>query len=101
MVWGWVVRLVRVRVRVWAGLVEVTIPKSSSLGVKATGFGVEVVAGRGAVWGVALSACAVRVPELVVVPVRAMLHSPPGGRVVGQLCARVKLMAVSWRFVAE
>ena len=32
--------------------------------------------------------------------VRAMLHSAPGARVVGQLVARVKLVAVSWRFVA-
>ena len=37
---------------------------------------------------------------LVLVLVRAMVHSAPGGRVVGQLWARVKLVAVSWRLVA-
>jgi hypothetical protein len=42
----------------------------------------------------------VRVPGLVEVLVRARLHSAPGARVVGQVCATVKLVAVSWRFVA-
>ena len=37
--------MVRVMVRVEAGLVEVTMPKSSSLGVKAMGFGVAIVVG--------------------------------------------------------
>src|SRR6266851_7930215 len=63
--WGCWVRLVMVMVRVAAGLVEVTMPKSSSFGEKARGFGAMVVAGRVAVWGVALSAWAVRVPGLV------------------------------------
>ena len=38
-------------VRVAAGLVEVTMPKSSSLGAKAMGLGCVVVAGRMAAWG--------------------------------------------------
>jgi hypothetical protein len=77
--------LVREMVRVAAGLVEVTMPKSSSFGEKAIGFGCAVVAGRVAVWGVALSAWAVRVPGLLEVLVRAMLHSAPGARVVEQV----------------
>jgi hypothetical protein len=89
-----------VMVRVTAGLVEVTIPKSSSLGVQAMGLGVAVVAGMVAVWVVALSAWAVRVPGFVLVLVSAMAHSAPGARVVVQLWARVKLVAVSWRLVA-
>src|SRR5882757_2601491 len=87
-------------VRLAAGLVEVTMPKSSSLGDMAMGLGMAVVAGRDAVWGVALSAWAVRVPGLVPVLVRARVHSAPGARVVGQLCAMVKVVAVSWRLVA-
>ena len=55
-VWVCWVRLVTVMVRVAAGLVEVWMPKSSSLGEKTMGFGVVVVAGRVAVWVVALSA---------------------------------------------
>ena len=68
-------RLVTVMVRVAAGLVEVWMPKSSSLGEKTMGLGGVVVAGRVAVWVVALLAWAVRVPGLVEVLVRAMLHS--------------------------
>lgn len=37
---------------------------------------------------------------MVEVLVKAMVQSAPGARVVGQLEARVKLVAVSWRFVA-
>jgi hypothetical protein len=40
------VRFVTVMVRVGARLVEVTMPKSISLGEKAIGFGVVVLAGR-------------------------------------------------------
>ncbi len=54
-VWDCWVRFVIVRVRVAATLVEVWMPKSSSLGEKTTGSGVEVVAGRVAVWDEALS----------------------------------------------
>ncbi len=93
-------RLVRVTVRVAAGLVEVTMPKSSSLGAKAMGLGCVVVAGRMAAWGAALSAWTARVPGLVEVLVRAMVHSAPGAKVVGQLWAMVKLVAVIWRLVA-
>ena len=39
-------KLVMVMVRVVAGLVEVWMPKSSSLGVTTMGFAVAVVAGR-------------------------------------------------------
>ncbi len=99
-VWDCEVRFVTVMVRVGAGLVEVTMPKSSSLGEKAIGFGVVVVAGRVMVWDVALSAWAVRVPGLVEVLVKAMVHSAAGARMVGQLWVRVKLVAVSWRLVA-
>ena len=74
----------RVMVRVAAGLVEVTTPKSSSLGENAMGLGATVVAGRVAVWALALSACAVRVPRLVLELVRARVHSAPGARVAGQ-----------------
>src|SRR5437899_1644967 len=81
-------------------VVEGTMPKSSCLGEKAIGLGVMVVAGRVAVWGVALSAWAVRVPRLVEVLMRARVHSAPGARVPGQLCAMVKLVAASWRLVA-
>jgi hypothetical protein len=81
-------------------LAEVTMPKSSSLGKKAMGLGAVVVAGRFAVWGEALVACAVTVPGLVEMLVRAMVHSAPGAKVVGQLVATVKLAAVSWRLVA-
>ncbi len=91
---------VRVRVRVWAGLVDVTMPKSSSLGMKTMGVGVFAVEASVTVWVVALVAWAVRVPGFVDVRKRAMLHSPPGRRVVGQLCVRVKLVEVSWRLVA-
>jgi hypothetical protein len=38
-VWGCGVRLVRVMVRMAGGLVEVTMPKSSSFGEKAIGLG--------------------------------------------------------------
>ncbi|WP_433985187.1 hypothetical protein RBB78_17075 [Tunturiibacter empetritectus] len=76
------------------------MPKSSSLGETTIGFGEAVGAGRVTVWAVALLACAVTVPGLLPVLVRAMLHSAPGARVVGQSVARVKLVAVSWRFVA-
>jgi hypothetical protein len=84
-----------VMVRVAAGLVEVTMPKSSSFGEMAMGLAMAVVEKRGAVWGVALSAWAVRVPGLAEVLVRARLHSAPGGWVVGQLWARVKLVEAS------
>jgi len=94
------VRFVTVMVRVAAGLVEVTMPKSSSLGEKAIGFGEVVVAGRLRVCVVALAACAVTVPGLVDVLVRATVHSAPGAKAVGQLWVRVKLVAVSKRFVA-
>lgn len=67
-----------VTVRIAAGLVEVTMPKSSSLGEKARGFGVAGVAGMFAVCGVELSACAVRVPGVAEVLVRAMVHSAAG-----------------------
>src|SRR5277367_6780939 len=89
-----------VMVRVAGALVEVSMPKSSSLGENAMGLGCVVVDGRVAVWVVALSAWAVRVPGLVEVLVRAMVHSAAGARVVGQLWARVKLVAASWRLVA-
>ena len=50
--------------------------------------GLMVVAGRVMVWDVALSAWAVRVPGLVEVLVRAMVHSAAareiGGAVVGE-----------------
>jgi hypothetical protein len=92
--------LVRVRVRVEGVLAEVTMPKSSSLGKKAMGLGAVVVAGRVAVWGEALVACAVTVPGLVEMLVRAMVHPAPGAKVVGQSVAVVKLAAVSWRLVA-
>jgi hypothetical protein len=81
-------------VRVAAGLVEVSMPKSSSFGEKTMGFGgggggdgdglgggVVGLGGEGAGVGAGL--------------VRAMLHSAPGARVVGQSVARVKLVAVS------
>jgi hypothetical protein len=42
----------------------------------------------------------VRVPGFVEVLMRAMVHSAAGARLVGQLWARVKLVAVSWRLVA-
>ena len=75
-----------VMVRVVAGLVEVWMPKSSSLGEKTMGFGVAVVAGR--VDGLGGGVVGLRGEGAGVgpVPVRAMLHSAPGARVVGQLC---------------
>jgi hypothetical protein len=91
-VWLWVLRLVMVRTR-WAGeLVAVWMPKSSSLGEKTMVAGGFVVAGRFAVWVVALAACAVRVPGPE--PLRTMLHSAPGLRVEVQLVAEVKPVAV-------
>jgi hypothetical protein len=72
------VRFVMVIVRVAAGLVAVTMPKSSSFGEKATGFGAVVIAGMEAVCGVVLSAWTVRVPGLDEELVRAMVHSVPG-----------------------
>ena len=97
-VWVVVERFVMVMVRRMGALEEVWMPKSSSRGEKAMGVGVVVMAGREAVWVVALSAAAVRVPGPE--PVRAMVHSAPAGRVVGQVVARVKAVAVSWRLVA-
>ena len=99
-VWGCGVRLVTVIVRVAAGLVAVTMPKSSSLVVQAIGFGMAVEVWRVAVWVAALSTWAVRVPGLVLVLVRAIVHSASGSKVAGQLWARVKLVAVSCRLVA-
>ena len=87
--------MVKVRVRVAAGLVEVTMPKSSSLGLKAMGFGVAIVVGIVTVWVVALSACAVTLPGLLEVLVTDRMHSAPAGRVVGQLWASAKLVALS------
>jgi|SRR5271170_3484195 len=86
-------------VRVEGAAVEVSTPKSSSWGENAIALGC-VVEARVAVWVVALSAWAVRVPGLVEVLVRAMVHSAAGARVVGQLWVRVKLAAVSRRLVA-
>ena len=85
--------IVIVRVDGW--LVEVSMPKSTSLGEKASGFGVAVVGGMIAVCGAALSACAVRVPGFDEVLVSATVHSPAGARVRGQLWVRLKSEAVS------
>ena len=79
--------MVRVRVWVAGGLVEVTMPKSSSLVERAMGLGVRVVVGRVRVAVVALVDETVRVPGPV--PVRAIEQEFEGWRVVAQLVARV------------
>jgi len=79
--------LVRVRVWVAGGLVEVTMPKSSSLVERAMGLGVRVVAGRVKVAVGALVDEAVRVPGPV--PVRPMVQALEGWRVDAQLEVRV------------
>ena len=79
--------MVRVRVWVAGGLVEVTMPKSSSLVERAMGLGVRVVAGRVKVAVGALVDEAVRVP--VPVPLRAIEQELEGWRVVAQSEVRV------------
>ena len=81
-VWLCWVRLVIVMVRTTGRMAPVWMPKSSSLGEMAMGFGLADVAGRVAVWVGALPDWMVRVPGPV--PVRAMVHSVPGLRVVLQ-----------------
>ncbi len=93
--WVWLVMLM---VRVAGRSVAVWMPKSSSRVEMAMGFGGVVVAGRVAVWVGALVAWTVMLPGPV--PVKAMVHSPPGASVVPQLWVGVKLVAVIWRFVA-
>ena len=85
--WGMVVRLVRVRVWVAGGLVEVTMPKSSSLVERAMGLGARVVAGMVRVAVSVLVDEAVRVPGPV--PLRAMVQALEGWRVVAQSEVRV------------
>ena len=75
--------MVRMRVWVAGGLVEVTMPKSSSFVERAIGLGVRVVGGRVRVAVGVLVDEAVRAPGSV--PVRAMEQALEGWRAVAQL----------------
>ena len=87
-----------VMVRVVGALVDVWIPKSSSLGEKTMGDWVVLKAGMVMVSLGALAAWRMRVPGGV--PVRAMLHSVAGMRVWGQLVVMTKVVEFRLRLLA-